>query len=256
MRFGAKQDRRKPEQITSDLIPVMIVVTTLSLLVFCSLVGYLVLFSGNSVQAVPISLHSVLMADYQVDPHSAKLQPVQLSLIQEALEDQLGQGSAERYATIEFSLITPVPTITPRFDSSSVPTLSSTSYENTATPAGNPSRTPSASLTLQSPVFTQTPTVVQLLVTPSATLPASILTPTRVSTGALPTTTPGNYPTPTPTRRISTATHTAIIVTQQTPTSTPYPTPTRTPTSTLVPPTPRPTNTPNPYPGPSPDPYP
>ena len=62
---------------------------------------------------VPFNLHSVLEADYGVDQFVFRVPPVLIDLIEEIIRDA-GTPFAQGYvATVEGSLLTPVPTITP-----------------------------------------------------------------------------------------------------------------------------------------------
>src|SRR3990172_7196138 len=224
---GNKPLRLRRSQSNLNYLPVLTGLAVLLPLLLCSVISYWIVFtSNNPIIAVPISLHSILVADYQVDPHSMKIPPVQLSLIQDALEDQFVNRSNEGLATLVIGLFTPVPTFTPIFTLSNEPTQPAPTQLPVITVAPSKTLAPSA-------ITTRTPS-------PTATLPNSTLTPTR--TDGTPSTNPRISPTPT-----------TVAFTQP-----PINVPTHTLTPTLAPPTPPPrsTNTPDPYPPPSPGPSP
>jgi len=235
VKSGNRPGRLKQIETGLNQVPILIGLTVLLSLVLCSAVGYWIVSTGdNPIFAVPISLHSVLVANYQADPRLMKIPPVQLSLIQDALEDQSIHRSNGGLATLIISLFTPVPTLTPIFSPSSAPTALAPNQTPVITATPRLIYIPSAT-----PTWTQTPT---------ATIPASTLTPTRSLPGGTPTTTLRYSSTPTPT---------TLVVTVSTRTYTPSPTPTNTPAPPIS--TPRPTDTPDPYPPPSlpvPSPYP
>jgi hypothetical protein len=182
---------------------------------------------------IPVNIHSILEADYSADFRASLIQPVNMRVISEALQDEYyaphsdpyatqKMGAPERYATLEIALKTPVPTVTP-FPG-----------QATATP-------------------TPTPTATQAAATPTRTRTA---TPTRtVTVTASPTPTgaylyPTQPPQPTNTRR-------PHQTSNPQPTSTPTTRPPARPTATPVPSTqPPPTRPPNPYPPPTTKPYP
>ncbi len=259
MRLGTQVSRLRRDGAGSKRLPFSIILIMLTLsLILCSLISYWVLFARNVFHSVPISLHSILTADYQVDPRELKFFPIRFSIIPEVIADQFGQEASERLATVPSEVFLPTLTMTPSNNQDIGLTPVATLNEITKTPtfdAQVPTITPSPIFTTNPPKITPTPTLILL----------NSLTPTP--TQKLPTT-------PTPTWWLKTPTATSVIPTQpiQTstqrptstwvPTSTPTPAPTKTSTKTLVPPssTPRPTNTQDPYPGPSPnptiDPYP
>jgi hypothetical protein len=146
-------------------------------------------FPANGMNPIPVSLHSVLRADYSADAAGMVLPAVGIGLIENAIEDQQQATDApEQLSTIISGLLTAVPTVTPQFPFS--PTTSATarvtptrgvSWTATAPPsqpthAPLPSLTPSATLTA----------------TPTASLP-----PRSTSTPRLPTPTDTSVPRPT-----------------------------------------------------------
>jgi len=214
--------------------------------------GWLLQAVGGQSNWFPVSLHSVLAADYSADLRALHLPPIQLGLIADILNDSTTLTPG-RFATLEGNLTTPVPTVTPR-PGYPTPTLPASPIPPaTPTPrpglAGSPTPLAASVTPLPSQESSLTPTFTPWPFTP--TLPASTAraTGTRFPTQPATPTQPG-----TPTQP---ATPTPV------PTGTLLPGPTdtsRPPTSTLPPPTstprPRPTRTPNPYPGPTNPPYP
>ncbi len=61
-------------------------------------------------QILPVSLRSPLSADYSVDPRFARIKPLQLDIIEDAIRDRQAAANAEQ---IIVGLSSPVPTITP-----------------------------------------------------------------------------------------------------------------------------------------------
>jgi len=223
--------------------------------------GWLLQAVGGQSNWLPVSLHSVLAADYSADPRVLHLPPIQLGLIADILNDS-ATLTPGRFATLEGNLTTPVPTVTPRpgyptstlspsLISPATPTprtglvASATPLHATITPmpsqpsAFTPTLTPVIFLTNTPPISTPYPT--------STRLPTQWVSPTVPSAGT---------PLPKPTNTFQpTATLPLPTVTLPLPTATLPP-----PTSTQLPPSPtphpRPTRTPNPYPGPTSPPYP
>lgn len=266
MKVGIKVDRAKGKQAGSDrllLLVALIIVT--SILTLCLVLSYWVFFFGNIIRSVPISLHSVLISDYQIDTRGFKLPRIRFSIVQEALADQYGRGVSEGQIVLESQVVPPILTSTPRIEQNDGFTPVPTSFAGTGLPTTDirvPSYTPTpySSLATNTPRFSSTPTSsvfkswtpVSTTGIPHTFTPTSWLsTATKISTQSNPTNTPPPSPSntvpPTPTK---------------VPTRTPSPTLIKSPTYTSPPPTstPRPTNTPDPYPGPSPnptsDPYP
>lgn len=184
-----------------------------------------------------VSLHSVLAADYNADLNPAVRPVVGLGLLGDIYGEEGSYGIDSRMATMEASLLTPVPSVTP-LPGTVYPTATVLIAVATASPAPTHTQPGSTSTPGASPTATQTPTQTT---TPTATLagwtPSRTRTPTRTP---LATETEPAHPTatqPAPT---------------QPPTAT-QPAPTRTPTATNPPPTPThlPTETPDPYPDPT-----
>jgi hypothetical protein len=184
---------------------------------------------------VPVNLHSIMEADYSADFRTGLIQPVNMRVIGEALQDEYyaahsdpyatqKMGAPERYATLEIALKTPVPTVTPfPGQATATPTQTLTATQAAATPT--PSRTRTAT-----PTRTAT-------ITASPTPTGTVLFPTQL-------------PTPTNTRRPRQTSNPQP--TSATPTRPPA-RPTATPAPSTQPP---PSQSPNPYPAPTTKPYP
>jgi hypothetical protein len=71
--------------------------------------------SSQTPDSVPFSMHSVLIADYSAEVAQGLYPAVNMNLIREAILDQDDQADEERLDEIIDSLLTPVPTVTPRF---------------------------------------------------------------------------------------------------------------------------------------------
>jgi uncharacterized repeat protein (TIGR01451 family) len=74
---------------------------------------------ADSAAIVPVNLHSVLLADYSVDPNPTRLPSVRLNIIWDTIQDREPGATNldERQATVLDSLLTPVPTVTPSLSS-------------------------------------------------------------------------------------------------------------------------------------------
>jgi hypothetical protein len=181
---------------------------------------------------VPFNLHSILIADYGVDPRQSLIPALQIGLIRDVISDLGTPNADDPYSVLQMGLQTPVPTVTALY------TLQETEIGLTSTLL--PSSTSTVSLPTQAnPSATRTATV-----GPSQTQSAQF-TPTTNPQPTLTQIRPSNDPTDTP----APPTQTSIPPTA-TPTSTKKP-----PTATQPPPTataqpPQPTDTPNPYPYP------
>jgi hypothetical protein len=196
--------------------------------------------SSQQFRVIPVTLHSLLTADYSADAINIQFPILNLSIILEALGDLAPSGALNANATLQSSLLTPVASVTP---------LPGETIQNppTATPTAtliNPSTTANATLTPTpsptpslAPAETETPTN-QPFFTPQPTVWTTLVPTKTKTTQNRPTSTPSFHPSPTP---------------NQAP-------PTQAPTPTNKPPTPtaRPTATqpPHPYPGPTKPPYP
>jgi hypothetical protein len=191
---------------------------------------------------IPVTLHSLLSADYSADAISLHFPDLNLTMILDALGDRGPNEASSAYATLQSNLLTPVASVTP---------LPGAITQNppTATPTATPVSTSIIPTSISTPSVTPSPT-------PS-------LTPT--GTGA-PTDWPTYPPQPTlratliPTKVKSTQPRpTATQSSHTNPTQTPAP-PTHVPTPTRKPPTatkaPTATQHPHPYPGPTKPPYP
>ncbi len=174
---------------------------------------------------IPVTLHSLLTADYSADALDLRFPKLNISIILDALGDRSPDKAASAYATLQSSLLTPVPTVT------LLP------GEITQNP---PSATPTARVAEPSTTASST-----LTATPSPT-PSPTLSGTNPP---LYTVEPTLQPSPTATRGKATQTRPP----RSTATATQAP-PTQAATSTQKPPTP--TKSSNPYPGPTKPPYP
>jgi hypothetical protein len=179
---------------------------------------------------IPVTLHSLLTADYSADAFYVRFPNLNIAILLDALGDRAPDKAASAYATLQSSLLTPVPTVTlmPGEITQNPPPATPTA------PVAEPSATTSSTATA-TPSPTPSPTP------PGTNQPLSTVAPTL-------------GPTPTPTR---------VKSTQSGPTDTRPPQPTA--TATQAPPTqaatptrkpPTPTKPPNPYPGPTKPPYP
>ena len=196
--------------------------------------------SSQEFRIIPVTLHSLLTADYSADAINLHFPALNLSIILDALGDHAPEVAYSANATLQSSLLTPVPSVTP---------LPGEVVQNppSATPTPTswvPSITASATLTM-TPTPTPSPTSVgtemstgQPSYTPQATNWAT-LAPTKTKTTQIrPTSTQAFHPSPTPTKVPPTL----------------APTPTRNPPTATARPTA--TNPPHPYPGPTKPPYP
>jgi hypothetical protein len=199
-------------------------------------------FTSQDFHTLPVTLHSLLTADYSVDAFYVSFPNINLSLILDVLGDQAPAEASNDYATLQSSLLTPVATVTP------LP------GKITQVP---PSATPTAPILGPSVTPSSIPTI-----TPS---PTPSLTPAMMGTGTptdqpLYTAQPTLKPLVTPTRpRATQIRPTSTRPPQATPTQTQAP-PTQAATPTRKPPTatkaPTPTKAPHPYPAPTKPPYP
>jgi hypothetical protein len=71
--------------------------------------------SGQTPDSVPFSMHSVLRADYSSEFAQGLFPALNVNIIREAILDQDHQADEERLEEIINSLLTPVPSVTPRF---------------------------------------------------------------------------------------------------------------------------------------------
>ena len=188
--------------------------------------------SAGYLDWLPISLHSLLLADYSADLLEFKYAAVKFDLILDAIRDSIEDGypmdADERFATLQAGLSSPVPSVTPAF--SQTPSTS-TPEQPTATPE-NTDLPPSPSPTTLPP---QTATAEPTQPLPS---PTYIIWPTATNRPYIPQPTqPPFQPKPT----------------------NPPPPPTNPPPPPTNPPPPPPTNPPPPpptNPPPPPNPYP
>lgn len=93
---------------------------------------------------LPVTLHSLLFADYSADPHGFRISAVRFSLIEEAIRDAAGDqslDSANRFATLQAGLRTSVPTVTPAFPQTPTATQQPTSTPDHTEPPPSPSPT-------------------------------------------------------------------------------------------------------------------
>lgn len=189
--------------------------------------------TSQEFRVIPVTLHSLLTADYSADASNMQFPVLNLSIILEALGDRAPDVAYSANATLQSSLLTPVASVTP---------LPGEVDQNP------PTAIPTATLLVPTITASATPTM-----TPTPT-PAL----TSVGTGT-PTSQP--FYTAQPTNRATLApTKTKTIQNQPTNTQVfhPSPTPTKSPPTNAPTATARPTatNPPPPYPGPTKPPYP
>lgn len=221
---------------------------------------------------VPYTLHSILNANYGIDPLGLKYFQVKPDIIAQVIEDQNrllpGNGSGNPAATeapiVEVLQPSSTPTPTDGGINPSAPNNPSPTHPVNLTPGVTELSTPTAGFTQQasqtpgSSSKTASPTHSVATLRPTSTnspgrtsVPPTLTSTTRSpgSTSIAPTRTAAPT-TQSPTSTTASPTHTAEPT--ERPTSTPPP-PTRTPTPTEPPTnTPRPTQPPDPYPPPPP----
>jgi hypothetical protein len=185
--------------------------------------------SGQIPDSVPFSMHSVLKADYSAEALQGLYPAININIIREAILDQDDQADEDRLEEIVDSLLTPVPSVTPRFPATAT---------STELPQVQPSAVPTQSTHPQSTaVLPRDPDPTE------ASIPSA--QPTVTGRPAVrPTATPPSQGSPKPRPK---------------PNPDPKPNPTNPPAAPTDPP--RPPQPPNPYPqpdpgGPTPNPYP
>ncbi len=219
------------------------------IIIMCLMVYLLWIMQAPYKSVIPMALHSILKADYGPDPRGYRVAGVRYELIGEIMSELDATTAPDRYATLQNSRLTPVPTVTPLYLFTYTPTLlpitsgtpaAFTPTNANVTPSVTSSHTPrpgetitpifipTPSLTAWStptprpptqPVNTFTPGPSNPTVTSTPTVPSVVYTPTNTSTLQLPTSTQ----------------------TKQIPTATPMPPPTRTPNPYPLPTNPPPT---------------
>lgn len=145
-----QKSKKRPRQPTP--LPIVLILA----MIVCLLTTMVAVIQASAGLAdkLPVTLHSLLFADYSADPHGFRIAAVRFNLIEEAIRDADGGqnlDSADRFATLQAGLNTSVPTVTPEFPQ----TPTATQQQPTTTPTHiEPSLTPS-------PTFlpTQTATV-------------------------------------------------------------------------------------------------
>jgi hypothetical protein len=194
-------------------------------------------FASQDFRSLPVTLHSLLTADYSVDSFYVSFPNINLSLILDVLGDRDPAQALTAYQTLQSSLLTPVASVTPlpgEITPSATPTAPL--QAPSVTPSLLPTSTPTPSPT---PAVTGTATPTGLPATTAQPTSKPMVTPTKArATQKEPTRT--RSPQATPTRTQAPSTQAA------TPTRKP-PTATKAPTSTKAP---------HPYPGPTNPPYP
>jgi hypothetical protein len=194
--------------------------------------------SSQEFRIIPVTLHSLLTADYSADPINLQFPVLNLSIILEALGDNAPGRASIANATLQSSLLTPVASVTPlpgeiiQKPPTASPTMTLITPSITASATPTPSPTPNLN-----PIETETPTN-QPFFTPQPTTWATLAPTKTKTTQNRPTSTQAFRPSPTPT--------------QAPPTLAPTPT-NKPPTATTRPTATRP---PNPYPAPTKPPYP
>ncbi len=210
------------------------------------------LFGQPDRQLLPVSLLSLLKANYAKEPMELAIPPMNLDLINNALaEGQSPTDLPERLSTLFNSLKSPVPAATLPGGAAASATKGITA-QATVTPTLPISSTATPAPTSSSPTATNSPSQTSSP-TPTGTVSTTVspIAPKPTRTSTLSAT---NKPAPTNTVLPPTWTQTSIpltaTATNRPPTRTPLP-PTRTPTRTKSPvpyPPPGPTPTQIPYP--------
>jgi hypothetical protein len=185
-------------------------------------------FTSQDFRSLPVTLHSLLTADYSVDSFYVSFPNINLSLILDVLGDQAPEGAFKGYETLQSSLLTPVASVTPlpgeftQVPPSATPTPALPGPSVTPSSIPPDTRTPTPSLT---PAATGTPTE-QPIYTAQPTVKLTI-TPTKTrATQVRPTSTRSSQATQTPTQVPPTQ---AVTPTRKPPTATKPPTPTKAP---------------------------
>jgi hypothetical protein len=196
--------------------------------------------SAQEFRIIPVTLHSLLTADYSADAINMQFPILNLSIFLDTLGDHDPVKASGANATLQSSLLTPVASVTPMPGevvqnpptATPTPTLLAPSITASTTPTLTPTPTPSLTS-----VETETSTS-QPSYTPQPTYRAT-LAPTKTrTTQNRPTSTQTFHPSPTPTKAPPTL---APTPTHKPPTATARPTATKPP---------------HPYPGPTKPPYP
>lgn len=159
----AKPPKSKKRLRQPTPLPIVLILA----MIFCLLTTMVAVIqvSTGLAEKLPVTLHSLLFADYSADPHGFRISVARLSLIEEAIRDAAGGqnlDSADRFATLQAGLKTSVPTVTPKFPQ----TPTATQQQPTSTPTHiEPSLSPSPTY-----LPTQTATAVPTQLQPSPTI--------------------------------------------------------------------------------------
>lgn len=225
--IGGKPHRSKKSVRQPTSLPIVLILA----MIVCLLTSMVAVIQASAGLAnkLPVTLHSLLFADYSADPIGFRIAAVRFNLIEEAIrdaDDSQNSNSADRFATLQAYLNTSVPTVTPEFPQTPTATL----QQPTTTPDQiGPSPSPSPTY-----LPTQTATAAPTQLQPSPTMTKR--NPTATSRPDKPSTPPED-PDPTDPQ----------------PTNPPPPTdrPAPSPTKPLPPPPTKAPPPPNPYPPPA-----
>jgi hypothetical protein len=174
---------------------------SLTLSVVClGLVLFSPLLSVNaSVQSVPVSMQSVLKADYSSDPLTFAIPAVGLNLIQNAIQDNAIASTDDpvRLSTVINDLLTAVPTVTPQGQPSQGPTKPVVVHSTSTPIPPQPTNPPRASATPQA-TNSAVPSATHTWIPPTATTrPTNPPLPTNTPQPTKPPVQPTNPPAPT-----------------------------------------------------------
>jgi hypothetical protein len=132
---GRKPKKRKKKLQHPTPLPIILILA----MIVCLLSTMIAVMQASAgfADKLPVTLHSLLFADYSADPRGFKLPVVRFNLIEEVIRDeqsdQSEQDSVERFATLQAGLKTPVPTVTPAFPQTPT-TPTATQPQPTSTP--------------------------------------------------------------------------------------------------------------------------
>lgn len=161
---------------------------------------------------IPVTLHSLLTADYSADAIHIRFPNLQDTILLEALGDHASDQAMSAYATLQSNLLTPVPTVTlrpgeiPQIPPSATPSPIVTITVDTASPTPTSSPTPSPTPTIwgtptNQPLYTAQPTLNPALtptrVKPTRVRPTNTKPPKATATAAMAPTATRKPPTPT-----------------------------------------------------------
>jgi len=164
--IGGKTQRSKKSIRQPTSLPIVLILA----MIVCLLTSMVAVIQASAGLAnkLPVTLHSLLFADYSADLIGFRIAAVRFNLIEEAIrdaDDSQNLDSADRFATLQAYLNTSVPTVTPEFPQTpTTPTI--TQQQPTTTPDQiGPSPSPSPTY-----LPTQTATAVPTQLQPSPTM--------------------------------------------------------------------------------------